>query len=228
MSSERPLVQVRGLRKTYGAGPARVEALRGVDLDIWRGELVSIMGPSGSGKTTLLNCLGGLDRPSGGSVVIDGVDITALPDEELVKFRRAKIGFVFQFFNLLPEFTALENVMIPMLIIGKPKEEAEERAEELLSAVGLLKRADHYPHQLSGGEMQRVAIARALANEPPLVLMDEPTGNLDSKSTAELMELIRELNEEEEQTFVIVTHDELVAKMTKRVLRLVDGQIKEP
>jgi len=228
MSSERPLVQVRGLRKTYGAGPARVEALRGVDLDIWRGELVSIMGPSGSGKTTLLNCLGGLDRPSGGSVVIDGVDITALPDEELVKFRRTKIGFVFQFFNLLPEFTALENVMIPMLIIGKPKEEAEERAEELLSAVGLLKRADHYPHQLSGGEMQRVAIARALANEPPLVLMDEPTGNLDSKSTAELMELIRELNEEEEQTFVIVTHDELVAKMTKRVLRLVDGQIKEP
>lgn len=225
MSSK--IIQTKDLWKVYTRGSIRVEALRGVNLEIERGELVSIVGPSGSGKTTLLNCLGGLDRPTKGEVVVSGVNISVLPDEELVKFRREKVGFVFQFFNLLPEFTALENVMIPMLIIGKSKDEAAREARELLREVGLLERADHYPYELSGGEMQRVAIARALANDPLIVLMDEPTGNLDSKTTLELMKLVRRINREKRVTFVIVTHNKLVADMTEKKYRLEDGKIIE-
>ncbi|RLE63646.1 MAG: hypothetical protein DRJ38_07035 [Thermoprotei archaeon] len=225
MSSK--IIQTKNLWKVYTRGSIRVEALRGVNLEIERGELVSIVGPSGSGKTTLLNCLGGLDRPTKGEVVVSGVNISVLPDEELVKFRREKVGFVFQFFNLLPEFTALENVIIPMLIIGKSKDEAAREARELLREVGLLERADHYPYELSGGEMQRVAIARALANDPLIVLMDEPTGNLDSKTTLELMKLVRRINREKRVTFVIVTHNKLVADMTEKKYRLEDGKIIE-
>ena len=225
MSSK--IIQTKNLWKVYTRGSIRVEALRGVNLEIERGELVSIVGPSGSGKTTLLNCLGGLDRPTKGEVVVSCVNISVLPDEELVKFRREKVGFVFQFFNLLPEFTALENVIIPMLIIGKSKDEAAREARELLREVGLLERADHYPYELSGGEMQRVAIARALANDPLIVLMDEPTGNLDSKTTLELMKLVRRINREKRVTFVIVTHNKLVADMTEKKYRLEDGKIIE-
>jgi ABC-type lipoprotein export system ATPase subunit len=220
------VIEARNVWKVYGEGETRVEALRGVDLKIEKGDLVSVVGPSGCGKTTLLNCLGGLDRVTKGEIIVNGIEITSLSDKELVEFRRKHIGFVFQFFNLLPEFTALENVMIPMIASNFSKEEALERAKELLKDVGLERRMNHYPYQLSGGEMQRVAVARALANKPSVVLMDEPTGNLDSKSAMMLMELIRKLNEENKQTFVIVTHSKMIAKNTYRIYEMLDGKIK--
>jgi len=223
------IVELENVVKVYELGEGvKVEALRGVNLEIEKGELVSIQGPSGSGKTTLLNMIGGLDKPTSGRVVIDGVDITPLSERALARFRREKIGFIFQFFNLVPLLTALENVELPMIFAGKlSDEEIRERAIELLTLVGLEKRIHHRPTQLSGGEQQRVAIARALANEPSIILADEPTGNIDQATGQKIIRLIRDLNETLEQTFIIVTHDPTVAKSTKRNLYLRDGKIVE-
>jgi putative ABC transport system ATP-binding protein len=224
--SSKYVIEVEDVWKVYGEGETKVEALRGIDLKVERGALISLVGPSGCGKTTLLNCLGGLDRPTKGRIIMDGIDITSLPDQELVEFRRRKVGFVFQFFNLLQEFTVLENVMIPMMVAKIPKEKAIRNAMKLLKEVGLAGRMDHYPYQLSGGEQQRVAIARALANEPPIILMDEPTGNLDSKSATALMRLVKRLNEATNQTFVIVTHSKIVTDVMKKVYQMLDGKIR--
>jgi len=221
------IVELHEVRKIYDLGEGiRVEALRGVNLEIEKGEFVSIQGPSGSGKTTLLNVVGGLDKPTSGKVIIDGRDITPLGEKELSRFRREKIGFIFQFFNLVPLLTALENVELPMFFAGKLSDrEIRERAVELLRLVGLEKRMHHKPAQLSGGEQQRVAIARALANEPAIILGDEPTGNIDRATGRKVIRLIQDLNETLNQTFVIVTHDPAVAKSSKRTLYMADGKL---
>jgi len=219
------VVETRRLTKTYVRGKVETPALRGVDLKVFKGEIVSIMGPSGCGKTTLLNLLGGLDKPTSGEVYIDGKEITGMKDSELTRFRLENIGFVFQFFNLIPTLTAFENVELPMLIAKKPRRERKERVSFLLRSVGLEHKARSMPYELSGGEQQRVAIARALANNPSVVLADEPTGNLDSRNSLILMDLINRLNEDEGQTFIIVTHDQKVAEMTDRTLRMIDGKI---
>lgn len=221
------MVELRDVVKTYHLGEGiKVEALRGVNLKVERGELVSIQGPSGSGKTTLLNMMGGLDKPTSGKIVIDGRDITPLGEKRLARFRREKIGFIFQFFNLVPLLTALENVELPMLFSGKLSDkEIRERASDLLRLVGLEKRMHHKPTQLSGGEQQRVAIARALANEPAIILGDEPTGNIDRVTGRKIIRLIKDLNETLEQTFIIVTHDLAVAKASKRMLFMADGKV---
>jgi len=221
------IVELRDVVKTYHLGEGiKVEALRGVNLKVERGELVSIQGPSGSGKTTLLNMMGGLDKPTSGKIVIDGRDITPLGEKRLARFRREKIGFIFQFFNLVPLLTALENVELPMLFSGKLSDkEIRERASDLLRLVGLEKRMHHKPTQLSGGEQQRVAIARALANEPAIILGDEPTGNIDRATGRKIIRLIKDLNETLEQTFIIVTHDLAVAKASKRMLFMADGKV---
>ncbi|MGQ9468672.1 MAG: ABC transporter ATP-binding protein [Nitrososphaerales archaeon] len=225
------LVELRNVVKTYDLGGGiRVEALRGVDLTIKRGEFVSIMGPSGCGKTTLLNIIGGLDRPTDGQVVIDGIDITRMNERELAHIRREKIGFVFQIFNLVPLLTALENVQIPMIFAGKlPDAEIKKRAIELLRLVGLEHRLHHRPSQMSGGEQQRVAIARALANEPSIILADEPTGNVDQETGWKLLRLIKGLNETLGQTCIIVTHDPAIARTSERIIYMIDGRIvQEP
>jgi ABC-type lipoprotein export system ATPase subunit len=215
------LIETEAAVRVYGDG-AEVRALDGVDLRVARGELVAIMGPSGSGKSTLLNLLGALDRPTSGTVRVNGIDLATLEDED--RFRSRTVGFVFQLHNLLPTLTARENVEIPML--GKlAAEPRRARADELLSLVGLADRADHLPAELSGGQRQRVAVARALANDPPLVLADEPTGNLDSVAGRELMGLLRDLNRTRGTTFVVVTHDHAVARQTNRVLVMQDGRI---
>ncbi len=223
------IVELYNVIKTYNLGEGiKVEALRGVNLKIARGEFVSIQGPSGSGKTTLLNIIGGLDKPTSGKIIIDGTDITPLGEKELARFRREKIGFIFQFFNLVPLLTALENVELPMLFSGKlSNKEIQERAIDLLKLVGLEKRMQHKPTQLSGGEQQRVAIARALANEPAIILGDEPTGNIDRATGLRIIRLIKNLNETLDQTFVIVTHDLAVAKASKRTLFMTDGKLEE-
>lgn len=185
------------------------------------------MGPSGSGKTTLLNLIGGLDRPTRGKVVVDGLDLTSMNEGELAEYRLRRVGFVFQFYNLIPTLTALENVELPMALAGVPRKERRRRALELLRAVGLEARADHRPDELSGGEQQRVAIARALANKPAIVLADEPTGDLDSRSAKLLMDLVRRLNKEDGQTFIIVTHDPIVVEACTRVYNIRDGRIEE-
>jgi ABC-type lipoprotein export system ATPase subunit len=216
------IVETRDLTKVYGDG-AQVRALDGVDLSIRRGEFISVMGPSGSGKSTLLNMLGALDTPTSGQVVVDGQDLATIEDPDT--FRARTVGFVFQLHNLIPTLTAHDNIEIPM--VGQPinRKERRERAEELLSLVGLADRMDHLPNQLSGGERQRVAIARSLANRPTLILGDEPTGNLDSQSGAEVTALMRKLNQDLGTTFVIVTHDPAVARQTDRALLMRDGQI---
>ena len=215
------LIETQQLVRVYGDG-AEVRALDGVDLRVARGELVAVMGPSGSGKSTLLNVLGALDRPSSGRVLINGTDLAQLADED--DFRSSTVGFVFQLHNLLPTLTALENVEVPML--GRlPAEDRRPRADELLGLVGLSDRAGHLPGELSGGQRQRVAVARALANDPPLVLADEPTGNLDTVAGRELMLLLRQLNQEKGTTFVVVTHDHAVARQTNRVVVMQDGKI---
>jgi ABC-type lipoprotein export system ATPase subunit len=215
------LIETQQLVRVYGDG-AEVRALDGVDLRVARGELVAVMGPSGSGKSTLLNVLGALDRPSSGRVLINGTDLTELADEDA--FRSSTVGFVFQLHNLLPTLTALENVEVPML--GRlPAENRRPRAAELLGLVGLADRAGHLPGELSGGERQRAAVARALANDPPLVLADEPTGNLDTVAGRDLMLLLRELNRTKGTTFVVVTHDHAVARQTNRVVVMQDGKI---
>ena len=204
---------------------ADLQVLRGIDCEVNQGEIVSIVGASGSGKSTLLHILGGLDRPSLGSVEWLGKDIFMLPDDELAKLRGTHIGFVFQFHHLLPEFTALENIMIPRMIVGAGKSDAESRARDLLARVGLTERGGHKPGELSGGEQQRVAVARALANSPDIIFADEPTGNLDSVASGQLYDLIRDLNESLRQTFVIVTHNERIAGQTGRCFRMADGKL---
>ncbi|MEM4733023.1 MAG: ABC transporter ATP-binding protein [Candidatus Bathyarchaeia archaeon] len=219
-----PLIEAIDLKKTYMLGKVPVEALRGVNLKVESDEFLSILGPSGSGKSTMLNLLGALDKPTSGKLLIDGVDIATLNDNQLSDLRR-RVGFVFQFFNLIPRFTARENVELVMSIGGIGKAERRKRAEELLEAVGLKDRMDHKPAELSGGQQQRVAIARALANNPRFLLMDEPTGNVDSKTAREIMNLIKRLNEERGVTIIMVTHDQHLAREAKRVVQMFDGLI---
>ena len=202
--------------------------LKGIDLHIDKGEVVSIVGPSGAGKTTLLQIMGTLDKADTGTVVVDGVSVNELSGKKLSNFRNQHIGFVFQFHQLLPEFTALENIMIPAFIAGKSRKEAKARAEELLEFMGLADRAGHKPAELSGGEKQRVAVARALVNNPSVILADEPSGSLDTKNKAELHQLFFDLRDKFGQTFVIVTHDESLASITDRTIYLRDGQIEKP
>ena len=218
---ENAIISVRGITKRFG----NLAVLRGIDLDIYKGEVVSIVGPSGAGKTTLLQIMGLLDLPTSGSVVIDGRDVTKLKQKELAEVRNRRIGFVFQFHQLLAEFTALENVMLPALIGGVSRKQARARAEELLEMLGLAQRANHKPSELSGGENQRVAVARSLVNNPSIVFADEPSGSLDTKNKGELHRLFFELREKLGQTFVIVTHDEQLASLTDRTIHLKDGMI---
>lgn len=218
-----PVVEAVELRKTYMLGKVPVEALRGINLRVERGEFLSILGPSGSGKSTLLNLIGALDKPTSGKLSIDGVEVSTLSDNQLTDIRR-KIGFVFQFFNLIPRFTAKDNVELSMSISDLTKTERTKRAEELLAMVGLKDRMNHKPAELSGGQQQRVAIARALGNNPRFMLMDEPTGNIDSKTAHEIIELIRKLNADG-VTIIMVTHDQNLAKEAKRTIQVFDGEI---
>ena len=220
-----PLIRLNNIKRTYLMGRVPVSALQGVDLDIADGEMVAIMGPSGSGKTTLLNILGLLDTPSVGSYKLAGDEVAKLPDRRRSQLRNKRFGFVFQVYNLLPRLTAAENVMIPLVYGGVKKRDRRPRAEAALEAVGLKDRVRHRPSELSGGEQQRVAIARALVNEPSVILADEPTGNLDSKAGAAIMDLLQQLHEERKVTVILVTHDPNVAKPAERVVRLSDGQV---
>lgn len=213
------------LKKNYKLGDVVVQALRGLSLDLKRGQMISIMGPSGCGKTTLLNLLGGLDMPTEGTVELDGRNLSNLSDKDLTEIRRFKIGFIFQTYNLLPVLTAFENVELPMLIAGVNKKERQRRANYLLETVDLKERKKHKPDELSGGERQRVAIARALANKPAIILCDEPTGDLDSETGDKIMKLLKEVNEKEGQTLIVVTHDQGVADQTEIIFRLKDGRI---
>jgi putative ABC transport system ATP-binding protein len=220
------IVKTVGLTKVYRRGKVDVPALNDVNLKILRREIACIMGPSGSGKTTLLNLIGGLDKPTSGTVSVDDVDLTTLNGKELADYRLRKIGFIFQFYNLVPTLTALENVEVPLAFTKVSKEERRARAFDLLKTVGLESRADHKPDELSGGEQQRVAIARALANNPSIILADEPTGDLDSKSAMMFMEMVKELNKKMDQTFVIVTHDPLVVHECTKAYTIRDGRIE--
>ena len=219
------LIDVRDLTKVYGDGSTEVRALRGVSLSIRNGEFIAIMGPSGSGKSTFMHLLGCLDRPTSGSYRLGGVEVSRLSRDQLAAIRNARIGFVFQSFNLLPRTTALENVELPMLYAGTGRDERIKRSRALLDQIGLQDRLDHRPSELSGGQQQRVAIARALANGAPLILADEPTGNLDSRSSAEIMRLFRQLNREPGITVVVVTHDPGIAAWCRRVVTFRDGLI---
>jgi putative ABC transport system ATP-binding protein len=220
------IVQTLDARKSYARGAQQVDALRGVSVDIARGELVAIVGPSGSGKSTLLHLLGGLDRPTSGSVRLAGEPIESYSDDRLSAFRRRRLGFIFQFFNLLPTLSAEENVMLPLLLDGVAPGKVAPKARELLALMGLEKRRTHRPDQLSGGEMQRVAIARALVADPLLVLADEPTGNLDTKTGASVLELLRRLVKDRNQALVMVTHDAKAASFADRIVALRDGVVE--
>jgi len=215
----------KDLVKIYKTGKVEVVALRGLYLTVEEGEIRAIVGPSGSGKTTLLNIIGGVDRPSAGKVIVDGIDLTTLTDAQLVEYRRKRVGFVFQFFNLVPNLTALENVELPMAIAGVPRSQRHKRAMELLALVGLEDRAHHKPDELSGGEQQRVAIAAALANDPPIILADEPTGELDTKTSRQVAQLFKQLNGELGKTIIIVTHDLAIATIAHKISRIEDGVI---
>lgn len=214
------MIDVKGVTKSFGS----LQVLKGIDLHVDKGEVVSIVGPSGAGKTTLLQIIGTLDRPDTGTIVIDGTNVADMSADKLSDFRNRRIGFVFQFHQLLPEFTAIENIMIPAFIAGKSKKEAHKRAEELLSFMGLADRASHKPKELSGGEKQRVAVARALVNNPAVILADEPSGSLDTKNREELYQLFFDLRDKLGQTFVIVTHDESLSRLTDRTIHLKDGK----
>jgi putative ABC transport system ATP-binding protein len=222
-----PIVEARAVRKTYDTSAVRVEALRGIDLALERGEMVAIMGPSGCGKTTLLNCLSGLDSIDEGEILIDGTPLAAMSDRERTDYRAARMGFVFQFYNLIPVLTAVENVELPLLLSRVRGGEARERAIEALDLVGLAARAKHVPDELSGGERQRVTIARSLVNDPAIVWADEPTGDLDSENASEIVELMRRLNVERGLSFLIVTHDISVGRKTDRIVRMLDGEVVE-
>jgi lipoprotein-releasing system ATP-binding protein len=224
MDMELPILACYELRKVFN-GQVPTEALRGITLQFRRGEFASIVGPSGSGKSTLLYLLSGLDKPTSGRVEFDGVDLTTLNERALAEFRNRRMGFVFQFHFLLPEFTATENVAMPLLIAGVNRREALDKAAELLKRFGLGHRLRHYPSQLSGGEQQRVAIARALVNDPDILFCDEPTGMLDSKNAQALYELLREVNAERGQTILVVTHEREFAQRTDRIIQLQDGQV---
>ena len=215
------MIHLEGITKSFGS----LQVLKGIDLEITQGEVVSIVGPSGAGKTTLLQIMGTLDSPDAGMINIDGTNVSRMKEKELSAFRNKHIGFVFQFHQLLPEFTALENVMIPAFIAGVPTKEASMRAMEILDFMGLKERASHKPNELSGGEKQRVAVARALINQPAFILADEPSGSLDSHNKEELHQLFFDLRNRFGQTFVIVTHDEALAKITDRTIHMVDGNI---
>jgi putative ABC transport system ATP-binding protein len=218
------IIETSGVTKTYTLGKVSIQALRGVDLKVEKGDLISILGPSGCGKSTLLNLLGALDKPTEGKVIIDGTDVSTLNSGQLSELRR-RIGFVFQFFNLIPRFSAKKNVEMPLIVAGVKKKERTRRSIGLLESVGLSERMNHKAAELSGGERQRVAIARALSNNPRYLLMDEPTGNTDSKTTQEIMEVIKNLNQDDGVTTIVVTHDYNVAAQTKRTLEMLDGKI---
>lgn len=220
-----PIIETRNVNKTYETGPVKVEALKNVSISIDQGEMVAIMGPSGCGKTTLLNCLSGIDEVTSGQVIVEGKDITAMDDDAKTIFRAKRMGFVFQFYNLLPVLTAEENVELPLLLTEEKTNEARKKALELLTAVGLKERANMRPSSLSGGERQRVTIARALVNNPALIWADEPTGNLDKKTADEVVALMRKLNKEKGETFVIVTHDPEVGAACDRIVHMRDGLI---
>ena len=217
------MIRIENLTKKFG----ELQVLKGVSLEVKRGEVISIVGPSGAGKTTLLQLIGTLDKPSSGKIFFDNEELSRMNSKRLATFRNKHIGFVFQFHQLLPEFTALENITIPALIAGRDRKEAEKEAMELLKIMKLEKRADHKPAEMSGGENQRIAVARALINRPDVILADEPSGSLDSKNKEELHKLFFELRDKFGQTFIIVTHDETLASLTDRTIRMVDGTIEE-
>ncbi len=221
------IIRATDVQKTYDTGTIKVHALRGVSLDIERGEMAAIMGPSGCGKTTLLNCLAGLDGADKGEIVIDGTPLHTMNDRQKTTLRAKKMGFIFQFYNLLPVLSAIENVELPMLVSGTSAREARERAEEALALVGLSDRSNHRPAELSGGQQQRVTIARALSTKPAIVWADEPTGDLDSETSQEIMDLLVRLNKEDKQTFVIVTHSGEVGARADRIIRMRDGVITD-
>ena len=220
-----PIIQVQGLVKTYSSGNVQVEALRGVSLEVPRGEMLAIMGPSGCGKTTLLNCVSGLDRINGGSVHIEGTDLASMNDKQKTSYRARNMGFIFQTYNLLPVLSAVENVELPLVVSGVSAGDARKKALAALDRVGIADRANNWPAQLSGGQRQRVTIARSLVNDPAIVWADEPTGALDSRTANEIMSLMEGLNREQGQTFVIVTHDAGVGKRCHRLINMTDGEI---
>jgi ABC-type lipoprotein export system ATPase subunit len=223
--SSAPLVTARGLRKSYLMGKRTLDVLRGIDLDVARGEFLALRGASGAGKSTLLHLLGGLDLPNAGEISFDGTDLRALSARALAQWRNRRVGFIFQAYHLLPELSALENVALPARVARTTPAEAGRRAASLLERVGLAQRLEHRPYELSGGEQQRVAIARALVNEPDLILADEPTGNLDSHTGGEIIQLLHVLREERQATFILATHDAHIAARARRVIELADGQL---
>ncbi len=218
-------IETIGLGKEYGAGQLSVHALQNVNFKANKSEFIAVLGASGSGKTTLLNILGTLDKPTSGQVFIEGKDLSSLKEKGIVELRRRKIGFIFQFYNLMPVLTSFENIELPMIISGVPKKQAQDRAKELLTAVGLADRANHRPDELSGGQQQRVAVARALANKPTLILADEPTGDLDSATGEQVMALLLKLSKEQETTVLAATHDLSILKLADRALRMKDGKV---
>lgn len=221
------VIVAKGVKKVYDSGKVKVEALKGVDFSVREGEMVAVMGPSGCGKTTLLNCISGLDDITGGEIYIRGKPLSKMNDRERTRFRAEKIGFVFQAYNLLPVLTSAENVELPLLISGIQPKEARKKAAEALKSVGLEDWQNHKPAELSGGQQQRVAIARSLVNKPEIVFGDEPTGNLDSESSREIMELLKRLNKENRQSYIIVTHDYNVGRMADRIVMMRDGLIEK-
>ncbi len=218
-------VEVKDLVKVYGTGPLAVTALKGLNLFVESGELRAIVGPSGSGKTTLINIIGGIDKPNAGTVIVDGENITMYTEKQLLEYRRRKIGLIFQFFNLIPTLTAFENVELPMIMVGIPRQDRKRKVKELLELVGMTHRMNHKPSELSGGEQQRVAIAAALANDPKIILADEPTGELDTQNSRIIAKLFKDLNDETGKTIIIVTHDISIATYAHRISRIEDGII---